>query len=57
MCGWHWRFVPRALQRAVYTAYNGGECRPDHAARCAEAVSVVQRKMNDLRQPQPQLGV
>ncbi len=49
MCNWHWRFVPRALQREVYAAYNHGECRPEHAARCADATAVVASKMAALR--------
>jgi hypothetical protein len=49
MCFYHWQFVPAKLARAVYAAYNHGECMPEHAARCAEATAIVQRKMDALR--------
>jgi hypothetical protein len=49
MCWFHFGFVPAKLSRAVYEAYNHGECGPEHRARCAEATAAVQRKMNALR--------
>ncbi len=49
MCSWHWSFVPRKQRLIIRAAWNGGECAPDHAARCAEATAIVQRKMDVLR--------
>jgi hypothetical protein len=50
LCYYHWRLVPRSLQRAVYRAWNGGEATPDHAARCADALAAVEYKLTLQRE-------
>jgi hypothetical protein len=54
LCGWHWRFVPRDLQRAVYRTRAAGTDPDAHAAACRRARQAVEQAlMTDATAPRP----